>query len=50
MIQEATAPSLTVEEYIQLELQGVVRHEFINGQLFEMPREKDINNEMAGTY
>ncbi len=42
----ATAP-LTVEEYIQLELQSERRHEFINGQLIEMPGEKDINNEIA---
>src|SRR3954469_13102537 len=39
----------TVEEYIQHELSAEVRSEFINGQLFEMPGEKDINNEIAGT-
>ena len=39
----SSAP-LTVEEYIQLELQSERRHEFINGQLIEMPGEKDINN------
>src|SRR6266542_6334788 len=39
----------TVEEYIQNELTSEIRHEFINGQLFEMPGEKDINNEMAGS-
>lgn len=39
---------ITVEEYIQLELQSERRHEFINGQLIEMPGEKDINNEIAG--
>ncbi len=38
----------TVEEYIQYELTAERRHEFINGQLFEMPGEKDINNLMAG--
>lgn len=38
----------TVEEYIQYELTtSERRHEFINGQLFEMPGEKDINNEIA---
>lgn len=37
----------TVEEYIQHELKSEVRSEFINGQLFEMPGEKDINNEIA---
>lgn len=38
----------TVEEYIQHELKSQVRSEFINGQLFEMAGEKDINNEIAG--
>jgi Uma2 family endonuclease len=38
----------SVEEYIQHEWTAPVRSEFINGQLFEMPGEKDINNEIAG--
>ena len=38
----------TCEEYIQHELKSQVRSEFINGQLFEMAGEKDINNEIAG--
>jgi Uma2 family endonuclease len=38
----------TDEEYIQHELKSQVRSEFINGQLFEMAGEKDINNEIAG--
>jgi Uma2 family endonuclease len=37
----------TVEEYIKHELISERRHEFINGQLFEMAGEKDINNEIA---
>ena len=37
----------TVEEYVQEELMSEVRHEFVNGQLFEMAGEKDINNELA---
>lgn len=37
----------TVEEYIKFEWQAEQRHEFINGKLFEMPGEKDINNKMA---
>jgi Uma2 family endonuclease len=37
----------TPEEYIQYELTSERRHEFINGQLFEMAGEKDINNEIA---
>ncbi len=39
---------LTVEEYIQHELKAERRSEYINGQLVEMPGEKDINNELAG--
>ncbi len=38
----------SVDEYIQHELQSERRHEFVNGQLFEMPGEKDVNNELAG--
>jgi Uma2 family endonuclease len=38
----------TVEEYIRFEWQSERRHEFINGKLFEMPGEKDINNQIAG--
>ncbi len=42
--------TFTVAEYIQYEWTAQQRHEFINGQLFEMPGEKDINNEMAGLF
>lgn len=37
----------SVEDYIQYELKSDCRHEFVNGQLIEMPGEKDINNEIA---
>ena len=37
----------SVEEYIQHEWSAAVRSEFINGQLFEMPGEQDLNNEIA---
>lgn len=47
MVQTANTPAMTVEEYIQSEWKAERRHEFINGNLFEMPDEKDINNEMA---
>lgn len=40
----------SVEEYIQYEWTSQERHEFINGNLFKMPGEKDINNEMAGLF
>ena len=38
----------SVNEYIQYEWESERRHEFINGQLFEMRGEKDINNLIAG--
>jgi Uma2 family endonuclease len=38
---------MSVEQYIQYELQSDVRHEYINGQLFEMPGEKRINNRIS---
>ena len=37
----------SVEEYIEHELKSNVRSEFINGQLYEMAGEKDINNKLA---
>jgi len=45
--KDTSSASLTVEEYIQLELQSDIRHEFINGQLIDMPGETDINNQIA---
>ncbi len=47
MRQTAIGPAMTEDEYVQYELKAERRHEYINGQLFEMPGEKDINNEMA---
>jgi Uma2 family endonuclease len=38
---------MSVEEYIQYELKSELRHEYINGQLIELPGEKDINNTIA---
>ncbi len=38
---------MTKEEYIAFELKAERRHEFINGQLFEMPGELDTNNALA---
>lgn len=37
----------TIEEYIQHEWTAPFRSEFIDGQLFEMSGQKDINNEIA---
>lgn len=39
---------MTVEEYIQYEWKADCRHEYINGELFEMPGEKRTNNRVAG--
>lgn len=44
---ETSDKKYTAEEYIQHELKSAVRSEFINGQLFEMAGEKDINNRIA---
>lgn len=41
------AAPFSVEEYIRFELESERRHEFVNGQLIEMPGEKDINNQIA---
>lgn len=38
---------MTVEEYVQFEWTADGRHEYINGQLFEMPGEKRTNNRIA---
>lgn len=46
-VETAADKKYSVEEYIQHELNSEVRSEFINGQLFEMAGEKDVNNEIA---
>ena len=38
---------MSVEEYIQYELKSEQRHEYSNGQLFEMAGEKKINNRIT---
>jgi Uma2 family endonuclease len=38
----------TVEEYLALERQSEVRHEFVNGKLYEMPGESKIANKING--
>lgn len=45
--QQVVSAPMTVEEYIQFELQAERRHEYSNGQLFEMPGEKRTNNRIA---
>jgi Uma2 family endonuclease len=39
----------TVEEYFELERSSEVKHEFVEGQLIEMPGEKRIANRIAGS-
>lgn len=46
-VQKPVAQAMTVEEYIRHELKAERRSEYVNGHLFEMPGEKDINNEIA---
>ena len=48
MRQVSSNKIFTVEEYLQHEWSASVRSEFINGQLFAIPGEQDINNEIAG--
>ena len=38
----------TVEEYFELERHSEVRHEFVNGKLYEMPGESKIANKISG--
>ena len=43
----AQAKIYTVEEYFELEKNSLIRHEFVNGQLFEMPGETKAANDIA---
>ena len=45
----ASSP-MTLDEYIQHELRAERRSEYIDGELHEMPGEKDINNELAQEF
>jgi len=40
----------TVDEYVQEELRSAVRHQFVDGQLFELAGEKRLNNIIAGFF
>jgi Uma2 family endonuclease len=44
LIETAT---MTVEEYIAFEEKSETRHEFINGQLYEMPGTTDSHNDLC---
>ena len=48
MIQAVDDKIYTVDEYIQLDEASDLRHEFINGQLFDMSGNSDLHNEMVG--
>jgi Uma2 family endonuclease len=47
MIANRTMISLTEEEYIQYELTSNIRHEYVNGELIDMPGESTTNNTIA---
>lgn len=51
-VQEQTGVTtpLSVEDYIQLELRSERRHEFVNGQLIEMPGKKPSTTELQATF
>lgn len=49
MIAEQTAERIySVEEYFELERRSEVRHEYVNGKLYEMPGESKIANKISG--
>ena len=49
MVAEQTAERLySVEEYFELEHRSEVRHEYVNGKLYEMPGESKIANKISG--
>ncbi len=45
----ASGLAMTAEEYLRYEITADCRHEYVNGQLFEMPGDKDDHNMMAGS-
>jgi Uma2 family endonuclease len=38
---------MTEEEYIQFELNADIRHEYVNGQLIDIPGDNGYNNQIA---
>lgn len=48
MVQAIDDKLYTLEEFIQMDESGDIRHEFINGQLYDMSGNSDIHNEMVG--
>jgi Uma2 family endonuclease len=47
MVANRIAVSMTEEEYIQYELKSDIRHEYVNGELIDMPGESTTNNTIA---
>ena len=43
-----TAPKITVAEYLEQERRATVRHEYVDGEVLEMPGETPTHNEIAG--
>jgi Uma2 family endonuclease len=37
----------TLEQYIQIDESGYIKHEFINGQLYEISGASDLHNEIC---
>jgi Uma2 family endonuclease len=48
MQREVLEKVMTEEEYIAFELSSDIRHEYVDGKLFEMPGESKLNNDIAG--
>ncbi len=48
MQKEVLEKVMTEEEYLAYEMEADVRHEYINGKLFEMAGESKLNNDIAG--
>ena len=50
MIQTIADKIYTVDEYILLDEASDIRHEFINGQLYDMSGASDLHNEITGNF
>ena len=46
-MRRAIAKTMTEEEYLAFEETSEVRHEYIHGKLYEMPRTTDFHNEIC---
>jgi Uma2 family endonuclease len=48
MSEFAKIPDLSVEEYLSLEEQALIRHEYVNGQIFAMTGSTEAHNVICG--